>query len=323
MKLNRTAGELCAASWLFLEAQSGFAQGGLTPPGAPAPSMKSLDHFATTGIAINATARDCVFRDVSAANCTNIAIRAGEGAVLESCRVHDCGGTAGILTANAGTLSNCVAVGNSAGNAIQVGAGSALSNCAASNNTGTNAFSVGGGSTLMNCAATSNALSGTGILTGIGCSLSNCTAQNNAGTYGINAGAGSSLSRCTGSNNTGLYGILSATGSSFLDCSAAANTSSASTSGGFLTGSGSTVTNCNASLNQSTAGTLTATTGIGFALGGGSTIQNCVAMGILAMGSIFRPIPLPDPTPARTTALPVPPLESTPLRVTTGSKETS
>ncbi len=366
--MNRVHSRLRGTILLFLaSANILFAQGNLTPPGAPAPTMKSLNQIASTGIPLNTTntpgdasnhfiinqagsyfltsnldvtktngirvnvpgvtidlngfeiarssgtggdgitirpeghrctvrngslsgfangidtitttARGCVFRDISAANCTNIGIRAGEGTVLESCRAHDCSGVAGILTANSGTLSNCVAVRNSAGNAIQAGAGSTLSNCAASNNTGTNAFSVGGGSTLMNCAATSNVLSGTGILTGIGCSLSNCTAQNNAGTYGINAGAGSSLNRCTGSNNTGLYGILSATGSSFIDCSAAANTSSASTSGGFLTGSGSTVTNCNANANESTAGTLTGNTGIGFDLGGGSTIQNCVAFG--------------------------------------------
>src|SRR4051794_19502095 len=32
-----------------------FAQGPLTPPGAPTPTMKSLDQVRSTGIAINAT----------------------------------------------------------------------------------------------------------------------------------------------------------------------------------------------------------------------------------------------------------------------------
>ena len=31
------------------------AQGSLTPPGAPAPTMKSLEQIASTGIAVNAT----------------------------------------------------------------------------------------------------------------------------------------------------------------------------------------------------------------------------------------------------------------------------
>ena len=40
---------------LFLSVRDGFAQGSLTPPGAPTPTMKSLDQVASTGIALNAT----------------------------------------------------------------------------------------------------------------------------------------------------------------------------------------------------------------------------------------------------------------------------
>ena len=40
---------------LLVSAGMLLAQGSLTPPGAPGPSMKSLDQVASTGIAINAT----------------------------------------------------------------------------------------------------------------------------------------------------------------------------------------------------------------------------------------------------------------------------
>src|SRR5450432_439228 len=39
----------------YLLVPAAFPQGSLTPPGAPAPTMKSLDQIASTGIAINAT----------------------------------------------------------------------------------------------------------------------------------------------------------------------------------------------------------------------------------------------------------------------------
>src|SRR5438309_10119700 len=40
---------------LLFSAANVFAQGSLTPSGAPTPTMKSLDQIASTGIAINAT----------------------------------------------------------------------------------------------------------------------------------------------------------------------------------------------------------------------------------------------------------------------------
>ena len=109
-------------------------------------------------------ARGCLFRDISAANCTNIAIRAGPNAVLEACRVHDSSGVAAILTTSGGTLLNCSAIGNTAGNAIQVGVGSTLNNCTVASNTGTNGISAGAGSSLTNCSATLNTLTGSAIL---------------------------------------------------------------------------------------------------------------------------------------------------------------
>jgi parallel beta-helix repeat protein len=353
---------------LLISAANLFAQGSLTPPGAPAPTMKSLDQIASTGVAINATntpgdanthfiisqsgsyfltgnlaatkttgirvnaagvtidlngfqisrssggggdgifittishrstvrngsvtdfaqgincqttaARGCVFRDLVAANCTNIAIRAGEGAVLESCRVHDNSGVAGILTANAGTLLNCTAVGNSASNAIQAGAGSTLSNCAASSNTGTNAFSAGDGSSLTNCAATGNTLTGSAILAGSACPLNNCAAFNNTATYGIQVGSGSSLANCTaGSNAAVTYGLYADTGSSITNCSTYSNSvSQILNSAGIGTGVGSVISNSTSYSNSSPVPPpLGNRQGMGFSVGDRSTIQNSTA----------------------------------------------
>jgi parallel beta-helix repeat protein len=353
---------------LVLAANAAFAQGSLTPPGAPAPAMKSLDQIASTGIAINNTntpgdanthfiisqsgsyfltgnlaatkttgirvnaagvtidlngfqisrssggggdgifittishrctvkngsvtdfaqgincqttaARGCVFRDVSATNCTNIGIRAGEGAVLDSCRAHDCSGVAGILTTNAGTLLNCTAVGNSAGNAIQTGAGCTLSNCTASSNTGTNAFSVGDGSSLTNCAATGNTLTGSAILAGSACPLNNCAAFNNTAPYGIRAGSRSSLANCTaGSNAAVTYALYADTGSSITNCSTYSNgVSQIVNSAGIGTGAGSVISNSTSYSNSSPVPPpLGDRLGMGFYVGDRSTIQNSTA----------------------------------------------
>lgn len=48
-------GETIFCVLMFAMPWSVFAQGSLTPPAAPAPTMKSLDQIASTGIAINAT----------------------------------------------------------------------------------------------------------------------------------------------------------------------------------------------------------------------------------------------------------------------------
>jgi parallel beta-helix repeat protein len=359
---------LLLLSTLNSQLSTAFAQGSLTPPGAPAPTMKSLDQIASTGIAINATntpgdasnhfiinqpgsyfltgnldvtkatgirvnaagvtvdlngsqisrssggggdgifittishrctvkngsvtdfaqgincqttaARGCVFRDLVAANCTNIGIRAGEGAVVDSCRAHDCSGVAGILTANAGTLLNCTAVGNGASNAIQTGAGCTLSNCTASTNTGTNAFSVGDGSSLTNCAATGNTLTGSAILAGNACPLNNCAAFNNTATYGIQVGSRSSLANCTAGSNTAVtYALYADTGSSITNCSTYSNgVSQILNTAGIGTGTGSVISNSTSYSNSSPVPPpLGDRQGMGFSVGDRSTIQNSTA----------------------------------------------
>src|SRR5258708_28107120 len=51
----RLGASLVLGVWCLVLPQRACAQGSLTPPGTPAPTMKSLDQIASTGIAINAT----------------------------------------------------------------------------------------------------------------------------------------------------------------------------------------------------------------------------------------------------------------------------
>jgi parallel beta-helix repeat protein len=283
---------------------SAFSQGSLAPPGAPAPTMKTLDQIRSTGIALNTTntpgdasyefvitqagsyyltsnlnvtkpngihvtvagvtvdlngfqisrssgasgggitidstahhctvgngsitafadgirvaalggfARGCAFRDLSMSGCTSSGIIAGDGAVLDSCRVHDNSGGFGVGSINAGA-----------------------------------------GSTLRNCTANNNTAGTYAILASGACSLINCTAVNNAVQHAISAGAGSTLTNCLANFNTGDQAI----------------------SDGFITGQGCTLTNCVAYQNVSTAGASTGTTGAGFILANGCQIRGCTA----------------------------------------------
>jgi len=328
----------------FILLSSAFSQGSLTPPGAPAPTMKSLDQIASHGIPLNSantpgdannhfiisqpgsyyltgnlavsetnairvaaagvtidlngfqisrasgtggdaftilaashnctikngtingfldgvdsitvTPRSCIFQNLTVTNCTGIGLRAGEGAMLENCSVHDCSGIAGIITGDGATMLNCTANRNTATSGIQAGNASSLSNCSVSNNNGTN-----------------------GILASSDAALINCGAYNNTETNaGISASAASVLTNCTASGNLAVYGFDIGNGSIVTGCNASFNSSSATSSAGFHSFGGSVFTNCNAHNGESTAATLTKTTGMGFDIGGSlSKIEGCKA----------------------------------------------
>jgi hypothetical protein len=74
----------------------------------------------------------CAFRRLVVSGCTGGGIRAGPGAVFESCTAH----------------------GNSGNDAITAGVSSSLTNCTVSGNTVTTALRVGDGSTVTNCTST-------------------------------------------------------------------------------------------------------------------------------------------------------------------------
>lgn len=200
-------------------------------------------------------AKNCHFLDIGVSGCTNWGIRAGEGAVLESCRAHDCSGASAALGAGIGsTLRDCTASHNTTVNAIQALSASTLINCTASNNTGTNAISTGDHSALSNCAATANTV-----------------------TNAINTGNACSLMNCSASSNTAVSGISTQTACALMNCSASFNTSNAATSAGFTVTVACTITNCVAMGNTTTAGTATNSTGIGFNVSDGSTVEGCIS----------------------------------------------
>lgn len=243
----------------------------------------SITGFAQGINTLTQTARNCLFRDITASNCTNFGIRAGEGAVLEGCRVHDCSGANAIAAGTASTLRDCTASHNTAVNAIQVGGSSTVTNCTASSNTGTSAISVGFGSTLLNCAAVSNTVTNA-ITTSSGCVLTNCTAASNTATNGFSTGTGCTLHGCAAQANTCTFGFTATGNCSFNHCTATSNTSSATTSAGFNTTSACKFTDCSASLNTTTASPATNSTAIGFNIGNSSSIQGCTADGNLGDG---------------------------------------
>ena len=227
----------------------------------------SLNGFAQGINTITTTARGCLFRNLSADNCTNYGLRAGEGAVLISCRARNCGGTAGILAGTAATLTDCTASSNTASSAIQAGSGSAFSNCSATNGTGTNGINAGGGSVLSNCVTLSSNLTETRLPLAPDVALMGCVARNNTATNGINTGSGAALYRCVASENTATYGILTGNACALSNCIAQGNTSAASVSAGIGTSPGCTFTHCSSHANATTAATHTATTGMGYDVG--------------------------------------------------------
>jgi hypothetical protein len=147
--------------------------------------------------------------------CTTAGIFLGDGALIESCRVHDCTGNYGIF-ANAGaSIMDCAVSYCSVVDGIFVGAGGSLLNCSASNNTATHGINVSSGSTLMNCAASFNKSSAsfsTGFNIGSDCTVSHCNAFANASTVvgstsdqgiGFSMGADGSIQSCTADFNQG------------------------------------------------------------------------------------------------------------------------
>jgi hypothetical protein len=232
---------------------------------------------------ITTTARGCLFRDLSATASTGIAIRVGQGAVLDNCRVHDCSGLAGIATGNGATLVNCTASNNSAMNAIQTGNGCALTNCTASGNTGTNGITTGIGCSLNNCAAISNTISGVAINTLDGCSLTNCSAASNTATAAIATTNNCSLNNCSANSNAAVSGIAAGFGNSLVNCSAGNNTSTAGMSVGISASFNSSITNCTC-FNNTTPASPTNSTAMGFNLTTDSVIQGCSASNNLGDG---------------------------------------
>jgi len=268
----------------------------------------SIKSFAD-GVQTDSSCLATALRDLTIGNCTSYGIYAGNGSIIESCRVHYCGGNTAIYCGLGSLLNNCTANTNTANTCIFANIGSSLINCVANFNTASVGILAGAGSSLSNCSASNNS-AGIGIQTSTGCSLNSCTASSNTGsgplTYGFFLDANCTIVGCTASSNTTNYGtpsnstgigiaiglnstaknctassnvgdgIQSTNNCVISGCNASGNTNAASH--GINAGTGCTITDCTASANG----------GIGISVNQSSTISHSTAQGNTGTGIVLN-----------------------------------
>jgi parallel beta-helix repeat protein len=221
----------------FGAAVSSFGQGGLTPPGAPAPTMKTLDeldaklerrtaitnlpmtifsagsyYLATnlTGVSglngIEIFAHDVTIdlNGFSLIGVTNTARGVWIGGGIQNAVVRN-GSISGWGADGVGTLDNAstvrlenLRVRNCGNVGIKVFGKGQITDCAARGNS-SHGIQAGDVCLVTRCEATANGTSG--IVTGVECRVSDCLAQGN-GSDGINAGFRTSIRNCTATGNT-------------------------------------------------------------------------------------------------------------------------
>jgi parallel beta-helix repeat protein len=283
-------------------------QGPLTPPGAPAPTMKTLDQIASSGIAINSTN--------TPGDATNQFIITAPGHYYLTGNITGVSGKRGILLninnatvdlngfAMIGGASNMGAIsdgGVNRGNAVICngtisgwgGTGvdlnasfdSLVHDLIVSNNGG-GGLLLGDACVARDCMVRDNGSHN--IVTGFNANISNCTAIGSVNGYGFNLGQDSSLRGCVANFNH-FSGIFAASGCSISHCTVNENqfggieggnnstitacSAYKNVEGGIGCGTGSTVVDCSATLNSSVN-----TIGTGaISVQNGSTISNCSA----------------------------------------------
>jgi parallel beta-helix repeat protein len=287
----KTKFRLTSAIFFFLLSPFVFPQGSLTPPGAPVPTMKTLDQVEprtpidavhtpgdasnefiisqagsyyltgslnvgkTTGIGITAAG---VTVDLNGFPITRTSGSAGVG--LQStggnCTIKNgsvFGFSTGVFGGGRGGILSRLVVSNCSQAGISVGEGWHIDSCNVHDGTGTSStgISAGSGSVISHSSAVAN--TGVGISIGDGATVVDCSAVGNLATAGINAGSGCTLTHCT----------------------ARGNTSTGVNSAGIITASGCTITACTVHANTNTNGTPTTLSGAGIITGTRTVIQNC------------------------------------------------
>ncbi|HWX23277.1 MAG TPA: right-handed parallel beta-helix repeat-containing protein [Candidatus Binatia bacterium] len=274
---------------------SAFSQGSLTPPGPPAPAMKTLaqieprtpisslpftisapgSYYVTTnltgpgGPAGITVAADDVTIDLNGFFLAGL-LGGGNSAIGVS-------GTHTNLTVRNGSLRDWDSYGVATPNTI--GGHYERLHCS---RIGLGGLNVGNDSLVLDSViqrSPTSLISFAGILTGTGCVVRNCVVFGSAG-IGIQAGGGSTVSSCTveypigtgisvgtdsivtgcAVNSGAAVGIAAAQQSSVLDCNAGNNSAS-----GISAGYGATIRNCTANFNG----------GAGIALFDAGVVQNC------------------------------------------------
>jgi len=223
-----------------LPAEQLYAQGALTPPGAPAPTMKTLEEIEPRTIINSANTpgdEDSTFKITQpgsyylAANLLGESGKHGVEVAANSVTIDLMGFTLigvsgslnGIFTEATGVqgvtiLNGSVTDWAESGIAMSTVADARIEHVTASTN-GLSGIHIGQNSVVTNCVAGNNGA--TGIRGGLGCVITHCAASENA--TGITGSIGSNIRDCTSSDNeTGFSLGRDATISS---CTARGNTS--------------------------------------------------------------------------------------------------
>jgi len=270
MKTTSLPLRVLALGSLLLAPCSLLAQGSLTPPGAPGPTMKTLDqleprrpirsvpttitnsgsYYVTTnldgadnlflnGITIQA---DSVTIDLGGFELVG-GIDTGAGILVSgdrrnirvfngTVRAWEAGGIR-LATGPACAVEHVQALSN-IGGGISLGSNSLVHACIAEANSGGDGIRVGPASLVSDCTARSNS-GGSGIsVSGLGAIVRNCVADGNLGD-GIMTGEGCTVESCTASRSLG-DGIHALFGARVSHCTAYDNVSD-----GIQVGAGSTV----------------------------------------------------------------------------------
>lgn len=277
-------------------------QGPLTPPGAPAPTMKTLDQIeARTPISslpfdISVSGSYYLTKNLTGAVGNNgITVTANDVTIdLNGFALRGVAGSLyGIAVGNIKNLSvrnGTVRDWGNSGIAASTGDGARFkaltvtNNCGAGNSdNGFAGMEIGTNGSVSDCVVSNN-LRGAGIHTGTNAVVSDCVANNNAGGFGISTGANSVVSKCIANNNSGnpSSGISVATGCVISVCTAQGNQFN-----GMLLGNSGRVLDCNVGANGQD----------GIKGGVVVSVSGCVAQGNGASqlnGSAFAGITLGD-----------------------------
>ncbi|MDF7801910.1 right-handed parallel beta-helix repeat-containing protein [Pontiellaceae bacterium B1224] len=267
-----------------------LAQGPLSPPGAPAATMKTLEQVEPR-IDLATVAGDTNYHHVISVPGSyylseNIEVSLPSGIQINSpdvsldlngftvSRISGSGGY-GIYIENEmdrATVRSGSIVGFDSGIYGYYADSCLLEKLAVSGCTSSGIY-AGTVARLVDCRAHDNP--GSGIRAGSGSNLSGCTANNNQGTYGIQASSGSSLRDSTAYYNQVSYGIYVGSGSSLRGCTAYRNIGTGFSSYGIYAGSGCLVADCSSYSNSHTNNTTTASQGTGISARSGSTVEGC------------------------------------------------